>query len=458
MSSADVVVVGAGLAGLTAAIGLANAGASVEVVARGHAATHWTAGGLDVAAPAGASSPADGIALLRRVAGHPYANLGKRVAPALERFRAAVAEHGLVFEGDLASPIRPVPTAIGRTRPAAILPSAQAAALAPWAVDERLVICGIAGFKDFWPEHIAASLTRAVVWGPGRDGRPGLRPARVESLSVELPGLAGRRNLTALDIARLFDDPRHRRGAVGAISSALAATGRRPGRVGLPAIIGLADHGAAFRELADALELVPFEIPLVPPSIPGLRLYTALRAAVRARGGRVAIGEPVVGVTIAKRRVSAVTLSAATRRRTLRTGGIVLATGGIAGGGLVGTVDGLLVEPVLGLPTEAPPVEAWLAAAPFEPGGHPLEAAGIRTDAALRPVGAKGAVLLENVAIAGSLLAGQRYLSERCGDGVAIASGFRAAATLGDSRVAVAVPAESGTDRKRHPAAVEATA
>ena len=53
MPTVDVVVIGAGLAGMTAALALAEAGASVEVVARGHTATHWTSGGLDVAAPPG---------------------------------------------------------------------------------------------------------------------------------------------------------------------------------------------------------------------------------------------------------------------------------------------------------------------------------------------------------------------------------------------------------------------
>ena len=78
---------------------------------------------------------------------------------------------------------------------------------------------------------------------------------------------------------------------------------------------------------------------------------------------------------------------------------------------------------------EAPAIDDWLAPTPFPPDGHPLERAGIRTDGALRPVDPSGKVVLENVAIAGSVLAGMRYLEERCGDGVAIASGIRAAKT-----------------------------
>jgi glycerol-3-phosphate dehydrogenase subunit B len=129
--------------------------------------------------------------------------------------------------------------------------------------------------------------------------------------------------------------------------------------------------------------------------------------------------------------VTAVAIAAAARERVFRTGGLVLATGGIAGGGLLGKADGTLVEPLLGLPVEAPAIGEWLAQDPFEPAGHPLEAAGIRTDEGLHPVDADGRVVFDNVAVVGSMLAGQRYLVERCGDGVAVASGRRAAWTLG---------------------------
>jgi glycerol-3-phosphate dehydrogenase subunit B len=160
------------------------------------------------------------------------------------------------------------------------------------------------------------------------------------------------------------------------------------------------------------------------------------------------MGEPVVEVARDGRRITAVSMSAAARQRTIRTGAVVLATGGIAGGGLIGTADGRLVEPVLGLPTEAPPVSDWLSRTPFDPSGHPLEAAGIRVDDSLRPLDAKGAVVQENVAVVGSSLAGMRYLVERCGDGVAIASGFRAAATLsGSSAASAAATTPAGAAR-----------
>jgi len=438
MPGADVVVVGAGLSGLVSGLAAAESGATVAVLAKGFAGTHWGTGGLDIAAPAGAASPREGVAQLARVGGHPYAILSGDVAPALAWLQERLGAAGLAYEGDLDTPLRPVPTSIGGIRRAAVLPAAQAAGARAWQPGERLIVCGVAGFKDFWPDAIAASLRRPWLWA----GAPG--PESVVAVSAELPDLAGRHNLSAVELANRFDKPEWRAAAIDAIARAVDRAGNGPARVALPAVFGIKDHAAVFAELGRRLPYAAFEMPLVPPSVPGMRLYNALRASLIAAGGRVMIGELVSHVIRDGARVSVVAMEAAARTTDYRAGQVVLATGGIAGGGLVADHDGRLTDAVLDLPVEAPPPEQWLSEDAFDPAGHPLEAAGIRTDGELRPVGRGGSPILENVRVVGSLLPG-RTMRQRCRDGVDFTSGWRAA------RLLTAVGASAGETRSVRP-------
>ena len=436
MPAVDVVVIGAGLAGLTAAVELAERGARVHLAAKGMAATHWAHGGLDVAAPPGARTSAAGIEVLRSVDGHPYAILHADAGAGLDAQLSRLAAGGLPYRGDVDSPLRPFPTAIGGLRAAAIVPEAQAAALDPWRPDEGLFLLGIARFRDSWPEFAARNLERQA-WPAG--------PTRIGSGVATLPGLEGLNNLNSLTLARLFDDPAWRARALDALRDAVPRTGSW--RVGLPAILGLDDHPAVFAETAGRMERPIFEIPTLPPSIPGLRLYNALLSRATGLGVAVQIGFGVEGLVREGDRISAVETHAAARPLRIRTGAVVLATGGIAGGGLRGGRDGMVTDAVAGLPVSAPERGSWLQGDLYGREGVALEAAGVRVDEELRPVDTDGVVLLENLRVVGSALAGMRYLTERCGDGVAIASARRAARLL----AAAAAP-----ERASH--AAEATA
>ena len=71
-------------------------------------------------------------------------------------------------------------------------------------------------------------------------------------------------------------------------------------------------------------------------------------------------------------------------------------------------------------------------AAWFGPGftaPHPIHRAGIATDANLRPLDATGATIYANVVVAGAALGGADLIREGSYEGVALATGWRAAGT-----------------------------
>ena len=257
------------------------------------------------------------------------------------------------------------------------------------------------------------------MWG-GDDAAAGLRPARIDAVVVELPGLAGRRNLTALHLARLFDDAAWREAAFEIIAGAVGGEGVGPGRIALPAVLGLADHARALDDARRLLPLTPFEVPLMPPSIPGMRLYDALRSALRRRGGRVSIGEQVVRVGTAGRRVTEVAIRCRGPGSSLPDGGHGRSRPEASPA--AGSSDGTMARSSNRCSACRSRRRRWRTGSRrirSIPPAIRSKLAGIRTDAKLRPVDGRGKVVFENVAIVGSMLAGQRYLAERCGDGVA---------------------------------------
>jgi glycerol-3-phosphate dehydrogenase subunit B len=205
-------------------------------------------------------------------------------------------------------------------------------------------------------------------------------------------------------------------------------------RIGLPAVLGSEAHPAVLEQARATLGNDVVEMPSLPPSVPGIRLAAALERRIIGAGGRVQVGFDVVEVERDRRRIVAIHTEAASRTLRLVADTFVLATGGIGGTGIRAHPDGTLEECVFGLPVEAPPRDRWFSDDPLV--SHPLETAGIRVDDLHRPIGRDRMPVLDNVRVIGSALAGMRYLSERCGDGVALASAHHVASSLVRSAVA----------------------
>ena len=129
----DVVVIGAGVAGLTAAARLAEGGARVCVLAKGVGSTHLAPGTVDVLgyAPDRVEAPAQALpSFVAAHPEHPYALLGiEAIGSALEWFAARIADGpqpGYRYVGGLERN-HLVPTAVGAVKPSALVPETMAA-------------------------------------------------------------------------------------------------------------------------------------------------------------------------------------------------------------------------------------------------------------------------------------------------------------------------------------------
>ena len=414
MRNNDVIVVGGGLAGLFAAAVAAKEGRKVRVLAYGAGALNIGGGIIDVlgygddARPL--SSPADGIDKLSPA--HPYQKIGKEaIVAALRFFQQISFDEGYEYIGSI-DQMQWLPTAAGTLKPTCLVPKTMNPAVLKQA--GKVYVVGFDYLKDFYPQLVARNLQKR--FGEAKTFIP---------LSCALNFTEGR-DVSSLDIARWLDTGAGQESFVQQLAKSID-----PGSaVIVPPVLGTAADYVLVESLEKVLGSRFIETAALPPAVTGLRLRTMLLRHLKKQGVTIMEKALVTSAVVNDGHCAGVMTDNFDRQRAYEAKAFILASGGLYGGGLQAE-PGRIVEPVFGLSAAVPAgQEDWSNAQLFSDKKQLFAQLGICVDETMRPQGPDGATVLSNVYVAGRNLGGYDFCFEKSGNGVALASAYKAAMSL----------------------------
>ncbi|MEY7851211.1 glycerol-3-phosphate dehydrogenase subunit GlpB [Natrarchaeobius sp. A-rgal3] len=418
----DVLVIGGGLAGATAALAAANAGTKrVRLVTYKQSTLRHASGLIDLLGytPDGDGPLIDPFSALADLPqGHPYERVGiDAVREALSFFDALAGD---AYAGGNTDRNALVPTHGGTVKPTARYPASSAAGLAS---DERdALLVGFETLPDFDAPLSAAHLEAAGV------------PFDCRGVTLRFPGI-DRDDAKVTRYAHLLDrnetvstfvaSP----GAREALATVVRDHHEGESRIGFPAVLGDDRADDVRADLADALGADVFEVPMGPPSLPGIRLEELLYDALEGAGVRVTSGVPVVSYETNAGgdggrgdRIDHVVVDRHGAKIPHRAQQYVLATGGLVGKGIESDRE-RVTEPIFDCHVpHADDRYDWFVDDAF--GKQPYARFGLAPDRELRPLDSGANPEFANLRAAGAVLGGYDYAAEKSGAGVSIATGY----------------------------------
>ena len=384
----DVVIIGAGVAGLTAGAVLARLGFKTALVTSGEPTACLSTGCIDLCSRD--KNPL--LALQSLPPEHPFHLVSEPlIREALDNFQAAMLDMGLPYTGSLKEN-RLVLSALGTYKTSCLVPSTMQSA--PQDAKDSIHIVTFKELKDFYPSYIISRRKNT-------------------KFSVYDAGVS-----TTMGIAACFEDNNF----LESFIAWLQGQNISEDKIAIPAVLGLESAAEIAKTISLHLGRPVFEIPTIPPSMPGRRLFNALKDYYRKKGGNIYWGWPVTGVEKSGEIIEAVSTASKGRPNSLNAKAFILASGSFVGGGLTAGKEAI-TENIFNLPVYVPgPREEWFDNDYFS-FNHGIGRAGIVADSTLRPKETS----LENIFVCGGILANTEILKSGCGHGLALATGHAAA-------------------------------
>ncbi|ELY40029.1 glycerol-3-phosphate dehydrogenase subunit GlpB [Natronorubrum tibetense] len=422
----DVLVIGGGLAGATAALAAAERDVRVRLVTYKQSTLRHASGLIDILGytPDGEGPLVDPYEALETLPeGHPYERVGSEAVREALTFFDEIA--GDAYAGSHTDANALVPTHGGTVKPTARYPLSTADGLASDARDTLLV--GFETLTDFEAPLAAEHLAAAGA------------PFAARGVTVSFPGIA-RDDAKVTRYAHLLDHDEtvatgsDETGARNALATTVRDHLEDESRVGFPAILGDEHADEVRADLADALGVDVFEVPMGPPSLPGMRLEDLLYDALEDAGVRTASGVPVIGYETEDEdgddaRIDHVVVDRHGAEIPYRADQYVLATGGLVGKGVRSERERVF-EPLFDC--HVPHAEDrydWFVDDVF--GEQPYARFGLPADRELRPLDGNEDPEFSNLRAAGAVLGGYDFAAEKSGAGVSLATGYVAGTRAG---------------------------
>lgn len=410
----DLCIIGAGLAGMAATLFAVSRGLSV--VQAGHTGEIVFASGLlDLLAVHPVIEKrlwSDPWAAIDRLSQdrpqHPYARLKKNdIKAAFDEILSFLDEAGLTYHRRMEHNSG-VLTSLGTTKKTYAVPHTMWNGVRALEEKPACLIIDIRGLKGFSARQIVAGL---------QDGWTGLRSAQ-----ISFPGTENMSEVYAEHMANALLLP-HNREKLAKVVRPLVKESKI---VGLPAILGLYRTHEVLSHLQELIGVPLFEIPTIPPSVPGLRLKEAFERGLRLKGVRYFSLKRVLQVRPEADGAFEIDIGSDRVQNKVHAAGIVLSSGRFIGGGL--HADRKRVrETIFDLPVYQPDSRVeWHRRNFLDAQGHLINQAGLEIDEQFRPLGDSGRAAFETLFAAGSILAHNDWKRMKCGAGVAITTAFGA--------------------------------
>ncbi|PIE73507.1 MAG: anaerobic glycerol-3-phosphate dehydrogenase subunit B [Deltaproteobacteria bacterium] len=409
---ADLAIIGTGLAGCAATIFALNRGLSVAQVGN-TGAIAYTTGYFDLlGAEQGDTTtlltdPWQGLAKLRASEPeHPLARIADPdIREAFTQVLSFVAAAGIGYVSSREENMQAI-TPAGTSKPTFAVPATMVAGVSAFRDKQPCLIVDFKGLRGFSSQQVVANL---------RSQWPNLEAKRLVFPGASTGEIYPEVMARALEVPATQDE----------LAEKIKEISGDAEVIGLPAILGIHHPDKVLKRLESLVGKPLFEIPTMPPSVAGIRLREMIEQVFPARGVELIAQQKVHRVVCDEDRIrlhvkdnyGAIVIGAKS---------VLLASGRFLSGGLTADIKAIS-EPLFDLHVAQPKSrDQWFREQYMAPQGHGAHRAGLLVDDHFRPLDGAGKVVEPRLFAAGTILANQDWIRQRCGAGVAVATAYRA--------------------------------